>query len=36
LKHAEDSNKCIIEEIVHQVGYLPELGYEDSYVYLVI
>jgi hypothetical protein len=24
-KHAEDSNKHIIEEFVHQVGYLPEL-----------
>ena len=23
-KHVEDSNKCIIEEIVRQVGYLPE------------
>jgi len=25
LKHVEDSNKHIIEEIVRQVGYLPEL-----------
>jgi hypothetical protein len=23
-KHVKDSNKCIIEEIVRQVGYLPE------------
>jgi len=29
LKHVEDSNKHIIEEIVRQVGYLPEL-YEDA------
>jgi len=29
LKHSEDLNKCIIEEIVRQVGYLPEL-YEDA------
>jgi len=28
-KYVEDSNKCIIEEIVRQVGYLPEL-YEDA------
>jgi len=28
-KHVEDSNKHITEEIVHQVGYLPEL-YEDA------
>jgi len=28
-KHVEDSNKHIIEEIVHQVCYLPEL-YEDA------
>jgi len=28
-KHIEDSNKCIIEETVRQVGYLPEL-YEDA------
>jgi hypothetical protein len=28
-KHVGDSNKHIIEEIVHQVGYLPEL-YEDA------
>jgi hypothetical protein len=28
-KHVEDSNKHIIEEIVRQVGYLPEL-YEDG------
>jgi hypothetical protein len=28
-KHVEDSNKHIIEEIVRQVGYLPEL-YEDT------
>jgi hypothetical protein len=27
-KHVEESNKCSIEEIVHQVGYLPEL-YEN-------
>jgi len=27
-KHVEDLNKYIIEEIVRQVGYLPEL-YED-------
>jgi hypothetical protein len=25
LKHVEDSNKHIIEEIVHQVGHLPEV-----------
>ena len=24
-KHVEDSNKHVIEEIVRQVGYLPEL-----------
>jgi len=24
----EDSNKCIIGEIVRQVGYLPELPFE--------
>jgi len=29
LKHVEDSSKHIIEEIVHQVGYLQEL-YEDA------
>jgi hypothetical protein len=29
LEHVEDSNKHIIEEIVRQVGYLPEL-YEDA------
>ena len=29
-KHVEDSNKHIIEEIVHQVGHLPEL-YEDAW-----
>jgi len=29
LKHLEDSNEHIIEEIVRQVGYLPEL-YEDA------
>jgi hypothetical protein len=29
LKHVEDSNKHIIQEIVHQVGYLPAL-YEDA------
>jgi hypothetical protein len=29
MKHAEDSNKHIIEEIVRQVGYLPEI-YEDA------
>jgi hypothetical protein len=28
-KHVEDSNKHIIEEIVRQVIYLPEL-YEDT------
>jgi len=28
-KHVEDSYKYIIEEIVRQVGYLPEL-YEDA------
>ena len=28
-KHAEDSNKHIIEEIVRQIGHLPEL-YEDA------
>jgi len=28
-KHVEDSNKHIIEEIVCQVGHLPEL-YEDA------
>jgi hypothetical protein len=28
-KHVDDSNKHIIEEIVRQVGYLPEL-YEDT------
>jgi hypothetical protein len=28
-KHVEDSNKHIIEGIVRQVGYLPEL-YEDT------
>jgi len=28
-KHVEDSNKRIIEEIVRQVGHLPEL-YEDA------
>jgi len=28
-KHVEDSNKYIIEEIVRQVGHLPEL-YEDA------
>ena len=28
-KHVEDSNKHIIEEIVLQVGYLPEL-YKDA------
>jgi hypothetical protein len=27
--HVEDSNKHIIEEIVRQIGYLPEL-YEDA------
>jgi len=25
LKHVEDSNKHIIEEIVRQFGYLPDL-----------
>jgi predicted AAA+ superfamily ATPase len=29
LQHVEDSNKHIIEEIVHQVAHLPEL-YEDA------
>jgi len=29
LKHVEDSDKHIIEEIVRQVGHLPEL-YEDA------
>jgi len=29
LKHVEDSNKHIIEEIVRQVDYIPEL-YEDA------
>jgi hypothetical protein len=29
LKHVEDLNKQIIEEVVRQVGYLPEL-YEDG------
>jgi len=29
MKHVEDSNKRNIEEIVRQVGYLPEL-YEDA------
>jgi len=29
LKHLEDTNKGITEEIVRQVGYLPEL-YEDA------
>jgi len=29
LKHVEDSNKHIIEDIVHRVGRLPEL-YEDA------
>jgi hypothetical protein len=29
-KHIEDSNKHIIEEIVRQVGYLPE-SYEDAW-----
>jgi hypothetical protein len=28
-KHVEDSNEYIIQEIVRQVGYLPEL-YEDA------
>jgi hypothetical protein len=28
-EHVEDSNKCIIEETVRQVGYLQEL-YEDA------
>jgi hypothetical protein len=28
-KNVEDSNKHIIEEVVRQVGYLPEL-YEDA------
>ena len=27
-KHVDDSNKHIIEEIVRQVGYLPELTLE--------
>jgi len=30
LKHAEDSNKHIIEENVHQVGHLPELNEVDT------
>jgi len=30
LKHVEDSNKHIIEESVHRVGYLPEL-YKDAW-----
>jgi hypothetical protein len=29
LKHVEDSNKHVIEEIVRQVGHLPELE-EDA------
>jgi hypothetical protein len=29
MKHLEDSNKRNIEEIVREVGYLPEL-YEDA------
>jgi hypothetical protein len=29
LKHVDDLNKYIIEEVVRQVGYLPEL-YEES------
>jgi len=37
LKHLEDSNKHIIEEIVRQVGYIPEL-YKDArserYIYI--
>ena len=28
-KHVEDSNKFIMEEIVRQVGHLPEV-YEDT------
>jgi len=32
-KHVEDSNKHTIEEIVRQVGYLPEL-YEDARSYI--
>jgi len=28
-KHVEDSNKRVIQEIVRQAGYLPEL-YEDA------
>jgi len=28
-KHVEDSNKHIIDEIVHQIGYLPEV-YKDA------
>jgi len=36
-KHVEDSNKHIIEEIVRQVGYLPELNEdarsEKKYIY---
>jgi len=31
LKHVEDSNKHIIEEIVCQVGHLPEL-YKDVWL----
>jgi len=30
LKHAEDSNKHIIEETMRQVGHLPEF-YEDAW-----
>jgi hypothetical protein len=30
LKHVEDSNKHIIEEIVRQVGYLPENHFVEN------
>jgi hypothetical protein len=35
LKHVEDSNKHIKEEIVRQVGQLPEL-YEDAWLKIYI
>jgi hypothetical protein len=28
LEHVEESNKCIIEETVRQIGYLPEVKEE--------
>jgi len=31
-KHVEDSNKHIIEEIVRQVGYLPEKVHYNIYI----